>query len=984
MTFKRLLQTLSITAVVTSLAACSGGTESTNTTQNQTQTQTTVTNTNGTPSTAEVGADVITLDTGVELSEVSESTADSGDGVLKVAFDTLDTTDIENKLVFIPATDGQLDDVLIKVTSATVLNEYDANGKQLAEIEYSSPAIDEVFEAVDYELPDNVLETAEITHYFYPESFEQAAPSQLAGRLANRDGAKLTWFPNIDWNLLDYKEKESLGSDKTGASLDFGNITILSYGVDGEDPLGKVSMSGSWDLVVNKLKNSFDKVELGQLNESVLLDTTTRTNFEFDFEGDFEFSASVLDELGAKQYRCGVSKVSTGERFGYDFSLTGAYWNKNVCLGGVRFALTPLPVYAGPLDGNGERSLIQLPVSLDIFVTMNADLVVSASSSLTVSRKNRTVRRVDLQDGNLSVSSTEYDPDATTLLALDPNTDTSKIDVELTGSVSGSLSKKTGLAAGLKVAGIYPVVMEAWGEMAIRGQVEANAFDIVPGGDAFLCFSVSVEPEAKFRFAVGLAAAATAINADGSTQRRWGSGVSYEYENTLWELPTPLAYDSCDPDEYDLSLTVDTSQSGRAVLSDLVLSNTDTAQSLTLSSVYLVVYDASGNVVKQQSGLSEDLLLDGLDAGSYRIAVGVEASDGTRFKKMINFEVAQELDAPTNLSLATGNGKIALSWNATPNATGYSVCHSDAPIVSFDDCAMRLGSIWEPILTNQLEVNQLPNGNLLVEGQTYYFGLVAQDADGNTSDMSAAASVLYQVAATPVATGKLNDTGITQCADDSTNGLSCPVSGYPNQDAQTGRDLTNNDDSDGHAGFSFTKLDTNGNPLLANATSWSCVQDNVTGLIWEVKRGGNGVYGDEGLHDADDRYNWYSTDSSNNGGYVGYENDDGAICHGYSSNNSASYCNTQAFVERVNQAGLCGANDWRLPTRESLRSIASYDRVHPAIDTDYFQFTKNNEYWSSSPKYASLFARYVQFKSGVSGDGPKSYALYVRLVRGGQ
>lgn len=103
-------------------------------------------------------------------------------------------------------------------------------------------------------------------------------------------------------------------------------------------------------------------------------------------------------------------------------------------------------------------------------------------------------------------------------------------------------------------------------------------------------------------------------------------------------------------------------------------------------------------------------------------------------------------------------------------------------------------------------------------------------------------------------TGRLNDTGITQCADGATNGLTCPVTDYPDQDAQYGRDFEVNDDSDGHAGFSFTKLDEKGNELLANATNWSCVKDNVTGLIWEVKQGGNGMIGDEGLHDGDDRY----------------------------------------------------------------------------------------------------------------------------------
>ncbi|MBT7141137.1 MAG: DUF1566 domain-containing protein, partial [Gammaproteobacteria bacterium] len=46
---------------------------------------------------------------------------------------------------------------------------------------------------------------------------------------------------------------------------------------------------------------------------------------------------------------------------------------------------------------------------------------------------------------------------------------------------------------------------------------------------------------------------------------------------------------------------------------------------------------------------------------------------------------------------------------------------------------------------------------------------------------------------------------------------------------------------------------------------------------------------------------------------------------------------------------LCGASDWRMPTREELRSIVAYDRTIPAIDTDYFPNTVANWFWSASP-----------------------------------
>ncbi|NEX16735.1 MAG: hypothetical protein C1943_08925 [Halochromatium sp.] len=225
----------------------------------------------------------------------------------------------------------------------------------------------------------------------------------------------------------------------------------------------------------------------------------------------------------------------------------------------------------------------------------------------------------------------------------------------------------------------------------------------------------------------------------------------------------------------------------------------------------------------------------------------------------------------------------------------------------------------------------------------------------------------------------LNDTGIDWCADGNSNFLNCPVAGYPWQDAQDGRDAHQNDPNDGHAGFSFTKLDASGRDLPADAADWSCVRDNVTGLIWEVKTD------DGGLHDKDDRYNWYNTDPATNGGFEGYADDDGAICDGYDRNDPATYCNTQAYVSRVNAQGLCGARDWRLPSRQELLSIVSNDRYRPAIDTDYFPNTVASWFWSASPyAYGSYGAWVIGFSSGNDPNGYKGSGYAVRLVRGGQ
>ena len=225
----------------------------------------------------------------------------------------------------------------------------------------------------------------------------------------------------------------------------------------------------------------------------------------------------------------------------------------------------------------------------------------------------------------------------------------------------------------------------------------------------------------------------------------------------------------------------------------------------------------------------------------------------------------------------------------------------------------------------------------------------------------------------------LNDTGITRCGDANGNGLPCPVPDFPGQDAQYGRDKTRNAAGNGRAGFNFTKLDSKGKALPAKATAWDCVRDNVTGRVWEKKPKGDGTLGDQGLHDADDTYTWYSTDAGNNRG--------NKTCFGFKIGQPATFCNTEAYVNRVNAAGWCGYTDWRLPDRFELRGLADLGVTSQAIDTGYFPDAIGTRYWSSSP-YAHLAngAWNVDFSDGHSGSDGLSRSSYnaVRLVRGGQ
>jgi hypothetical protein len=232
----------------------------------------------------------------------------------------------------------------------------------------------------------------------------------------------------------------------------------------------------------------------------------------------------------------------------------------------------------------------------------------------------------------------------------------------------------------------------------------------------------------------------------------------------------------------------------------------------------------------------------------------------------------------------------------------------------------------------------------------------------------------------------LNDTGITWGGSYPWgNNSTCTGEEIGAQDCFHGRDATKRDDSDGYAGFSFTKLGRNGVALANQAVNyatmpWACVKDNVTGLIWEVKTS------DGGLHDQGDTYTWYNTDPAINGGSSGEANSSYDTCAGYVSGNAATYCNTEAYVARVNAAGWCRKSDWRMPTLKELEGIVSFGTSDPTIDKNYFPNTPpDSVVWSGSP-YAdgSVYAWHVEFSYGSSGYNDRFTNNQARLVSGGQ
>ncbi len=234
--------------------------------------------------------------------------------------------------------------------------------------------------------------------------------------------------------------------------------------------------------------------------------------------------------------------------------------------------------------------------------------------------------------------------------------------------------------------------------------------------------------------------------------------------------------------------------------------------------------------------------------------------------------------------------------------------------------------------------------------------------------------------------GKLNDTGADWCANNGVAYLAnkegmCVtlMTSHPYQDGQEGRDMYARQGlltklGKGEAGFDYTKICNNGKaagegdcpaaPVFGAAdTNWGCTRDNVTNLIWEVKTVG-------GVRDKDAQYTWFEPNDRINGGSKG---DD---CSGVSCKN------TKLYIDAVNTQGLCGANDWRLPSRQELHSIVNQGRGGPSVDITYFPNTASKGYWTSTPVAAQIFnAWYVNFEYGWDYWANKSSQQHARLVR---
>jgi hypothetical protein len=179
----------------------------------------------------------------------------------------------------------------------------------------------------------------------------------------------------------------------------------------------------------------------------------------------------------------------------------------------------------------------------------------------------------------------------------------------------------------------------------------------------------------------------------------------------------------------------------------------------------------------------------------------------------------------------------------------------------------------------------------------------------------------------------LSDTGQNECYNNTEKMSSCPQKG----DAFFGQDASYTINSP-----RYIKLDENGNQLDSADNEWVMVQDNYTGLIWEVK--------------TEDNYLEKYTISE-----------------------------SQTYIDSLNDNSFGGYTDWRIPSIEELGTIKNYGDYTCSIDLKFFPHTQPSLYCSSTKRNSEDNYIFVAiFSNGLNTLKPINESVFIRAVRGKQ
>ena len=262
---------------------------------------------------------------------------------------------------------------------------------------------------------------------------------------------------------------------------------------------------------------------------------------------------------------------------------------------------------------------------------------------------------------------------------------------------------------------------------------------------------------------------------------------------------------------------------------------------------------------------------------------------------------------------------------------------------------------------------------------TLSFEVTVTDSKGRTDTDSLFVDV------SPKALGLINDSGVGECYNN-TQRINCESDDFPEQDAELGRDsYANRLDKvgKGNLAFDYTKLNQFADEVGDDSSDFTCIRDNVTGLVWEVKTESSGVLPNTSLREGQNHYFWDLGDTTFT---------DTSTANSTCPDDTS--CGVQSYINEVNSLDFCGGTNWRLPTYNELLGLIDYGKQgqRVLIDESFFPYIpqsgdiKNVDlpYWTSQTAAdgTSLSQAYIiDMSNGNDLAYPKEKLAYVRLVR---